>query len=387
MRPRLPTTLMLKPVGAGCNLRCSYCYYRGDRDPGQQMSLELVEAIFTGALPDAGDVVNVCWQGGEPTLAGLDFYEHVLEVQGRFTRPGQRLHHALMTNATLLDDDWCRFLARTGFLVGVSVDGQKLVHDRYRVNAAGQGSYAEVARGIRLLRKYRVPYNLLAVVTDANVGAPQATWDHLMALGGEWLQLIPAIEWRADETVGSRGLAPFVVEPAGYGRFLADLFDLWESRKRRRVTVRLFDSALATLVLGSATVCTQARRCNDQLTIEADGSVYACDHFAIDAWRLGRVEVGTAAAGPTWVDQLDWHRFAEFADRKAALSAACERCDHLRFCFGGCPKHRGTPDAPTVLCEATKYWLRHALPRLEELADELRRGVRRPLRRAPARAS
>ena len=135
----------------------------------------------------------------------------------------------------------------------------------------------------------------------------------------------------------------------------------------------------------TASVCTQARACNDQLTIEADGSVYACDHFATDAWRLGKVEP-VGEPGSTWVEELDWQRFDEFAVRKSPANPGCDRCEYLRFCFGGCPKHRPDLASPTVLCEATKLWLAHALPRLESLAAELRRGVRRPLKRAVARA-
>jgi uncharacterized protein len=377
---------MLKPVGARCNLNCGYCYYRDDAAAGQCMSPQLLDAVLKGFLPHAGDAVNICWQGGEPMLAGLDFFEEVLAIQGRLLRPGQRVHHALMTNATLIDEAWCQFLKKAGFLVGVSIDGEALVHDRYRRSMTGAPTHVDVARAVRLLKKHRVPHNLIAVVTDANVGAARATWEHLLALGGDWLQFIPAVEWLANGANSDRRLAPFVVEPRAYGQFLAELFDLWMARGRRRVTVRLFDSALTTLVLGTASVCTQARACNDQLTIEANGDVYACDHFATDAWLLGRVDPECASTS-TWIDSLDGRRFTQFAERKTATSPRCERCEYLRFCFGGCPKHRPDLTAPTVLCEATTLWLRHALPRLESLAAELRRGVRRPLRRAVGRAS
>jgi len=391
--PAARVSLMVKPVGAACNLSCEYCYYLPTRDAlyggrTRRMETAALESLLRDFLPRAGGDVLVAWQGGEPTLAGLDFFRAALELQAQYRRPGQRIAHALQTNGTLIDDAWGAFLHEHGFLVGISIDGPRSLHDRYRRDAAGRPSHAAVLRGLRTLRRHRVEHNVLCVVNDATVQYPKQVWSNLVALGVRWVQFIPAIEWCATD----RGpeLAAFSPSAEAYGRFLCDVFDAWFERDRHRVSVRFFDSLLHTIVHGHPTECTYAARCPAHLTVEHNGDVFGCDHFVTRRWQLGTLDTNGGVAAPLtirgappigWPDRVDWSRLDAFAERKANLPAACEACPWRPLCHGGCPKHRphrGDAAEPTVLCGAYRAFFAHAHLRLMWLAEHLRRGVRPP---------
>lgn len=405
-------TVMIKPMGAVCNLDCHYCYYLPTMDlyDGQEkrMSRTTLEEVFASVLPRFEDRVTIAWQGGEPTLAGLDFFKQAIVFQEKYRRPDQRVEHALQTNATRLDDDWCRFLREHDFLVGVSVDGPPHLHDHYRLDRRGQGSSDAVLRGLRLLQKHRVEYNILCVLNDHNVEHPDEVLGYLLNLGAQHLQFIPAIEW--DETGDEPMLRPFSPRGEAYGRFMCRVFDKWFDRYRRQLSIRFFDMVLNQLVYGRTPLCIMDAACHNQLTIEHDGAVFGCDHFVERRWQLGqigdqtwenpvavngtqRVGVDTGALGRTrlsesgpceteslndaWLDRVDEQRLATFADRKQHLSAECDECRWKRYCFGGCPKNRpgrGDAAAPSVLCDGYQMFFEHAMPRLEWLAGFLRRG-------------
>lgn len=433
---------MIKPVGALCNLDCGYCYYL----PTQQvfdrhehrMTLRTLEDVFASVLPRFHDDVTIAWQGGEPTLAGLDFFHKAIEFQEKYRRPSQRVHHALQTNGTLLTDDWCRFLKEHGFLIGLSVDGPARLHDRYRLDRRGRGSFDTVERGLKLLQKHAVEYNVLCVINDVNVHHPDEVLAFLLNCGARWVQFIPAIEWVKAAGAGPGGrneLAPFSPKPGDFGRFLCRTFDLWHDRYRQRVSIRDFDAVLNRLVLGQMPLCILDGACHNQLTIEHDGSVFGCDHFVERRWQLARIgEPGwrnalgvngdevvgltvhgqgyalgdarvTSALGeqddldarydreagladPDWYDRVDQARLGHFAARKQHLPEGCRACEWQGYCYGGCPKHRsmgGEIAEPTVLCESYKTLYGHAMPRMRELAAYLRAG-RQPPPPVPAKA-
>ncbi len=438
-------TVMIKPVGALCNLDCTYCYYLptktvfGGRE--HRMSLRTLEGVFAGVLPRFGDDVTIAWQGGEPTLAGLPFFRKALEFQEQYRKPGQRIHHALQTNGTLLDDEWCVFLREHQFLIGLSVDGPAHLHDHYRLTNRGGGSHAQVLRGLRLLQKHAVDYNILCVLNNLNVHHPDEVLAFLLNLGSRWVQFIPAIEWVKSPTGdGSNQLAPYSPDPEAYGRFLCRTFDLWFDRYRKRLSVRDFDAVLNRLVVGQMPYCILDGACHNQLTIEHDGAVFGCDHFVERRWQLAQIgdpawrnpisldgasesvgltvhgtgyapnashpgrDIDTTAdldarydfrAAPSddlgldrdWFDRVDESRLGEFAARKRNLPQACNQCSWLAFCYGGCPKHRssgGEKPEPTTLCVSYKMFYGHAMPRLRWLADYLRAG-RMPPDPEPAR--
>lgn len=422
-------TVMIKPVGALCNLDCTYCYYLptkevfGGRE--HRMSSGTLEAVFASLLPRFDDHVSVVWQGGEPTLAGLEFFEGAMELQRRHSRPGQTVANSLQTNCTLLDDGWCGFLREHRFLVGASVDGPPELHDHYRVTNRGSASSEMVRAGIAKMLEHGVEFNLLCVLNDRNVHHPSELWKHLLSLGSPWLQFIPAIEWEPDPSrPGRNRLAAYSPSPRRYGRFLCDVFDRWYAKHTRRVSVRLFDAVLNKLVLDVMPLCILDGSCHNQLTIEHDGSVFGCDHFIEPRWRLARIDdpgwrnavdpagdlnVGLTvhggsikkktthagrdihtqgdiatrdgdAAGPggvpdDWLPRVDETRLGTFAARKQHLPSKCRSCRYKPYCHGGCPKHRpagGDIPEPTILCEAYMMFFKHALPRLNKLAAEIR---------------
>lgn len=424
-------TVMIKPVGALCNLDCTYCYYLPTKTifggHEKRMSLRTLEDLFAGILPRFADDVTIAWQGGEPTLAGLPFFEKAIEFQRKHAKPGQRIHHALQTNGTLLDDDWCRFLNREKFLIGISVDGPAKYHDHYRLTNRDEGSSKQVFRGLKLLQKHKVEFNLLSVVNDVTVEHPVEVMEYLLSLGTRWLQFIPAIEWVKDPADPSRNvLAPYSPQPGPFGKFLCAVFDLWFEKHRHRVSVRDFDAVLNKLVLGQMPLCILDGSCHRQLTVEHDGAVFGCDHFIERRWQLaqigqpgwanavrldgsegvgltvhgtgyqknaalgGRDIHGTGdvpqvaveeAADGDWFTRVDSPRLGEFAKRKQHLPEKCRACKWKPFCHGGCPKHRpmgGEVPEPTVLCESYMMFYEHAMPRLEWLAGFLRRNQQPP---------
>lgn len=434
--PRLPViqpsqvTLMIKPVGALCNLDCAYCYYLPTKEvyAGREhrMGLDTLESVFAGFLPAAGDEVTIVWQGGEPTLAGLAFFEKAVEFQKKYARPGQRIANALQTNATLIDDAWAGFLGAKKFLVGVSVDGPPHLHDRYRLTNAGAGSHDAVMAGLRRLQQHGVEYNILCVLNEANVDKPDEVLGYLLNLGSRWLQFIPEIVFEP----GEKRPAEHCPDPLAYGEFMAHVFDLWFERYRQRVSVRLFDAVLQRLVLGRMPLCILDGSCHGQVTVEHNGDVYGCDHFVERRWQLGQIgepdwhnriatdgsqhtgltihgtgyrpnaEHGgrdiacvedvttryTATAAATavdteWFRRADAERLAAFAARKQELADQCRSCEWLAYCYGGCPEHRphgGETPEPSALCEGYIHFYGHAMERLRWLAGYLRRGQQPP---------
>lgn len=373
--------MMFKPVGAACNLRCRYCYYLplgGHLSPASGvLPLATLAPLLRDYLRQAPAEVVISWQGGEPLLAGLPYFREAMALQRRWAGPGQRVSNTLQTNGTLLDHDWCRFLREERFLVGISLDGPAAVHDAYRVRADGSGSHAAAMRGLGLLAAHGVEFNGLCVIHDRNVAEPEELLDWFVATGVPWLQFLPAVEWQGEQR---QHLAPFCATPEAYGRFLCRLFDHWFSNSLRSVSIRFFDSLLATLLTGQATQCPEAARCPPQITVERDGALYACDHFVGAEWRLDRGHPTTTGPGvtPTGLGQVDWSRLARFTQRKADLAEPCRSCPWLPLCNGGCPKHRlgaiGPAAGVSVLCPAYRAFFSHAYPRLAWLADCLRRG-------------
>ncbi|MEX1017435.1 MAG: radical SAM protein [Phycisphaeraceae bacterium] len=419
-------TVMIKPVGPACNLACHYCYYLPVQDQVyaghvKRMSATTLESLFAGLLPRFGPDVTIAWQGGEPTMAGLPFFERAIALQQQYARPGQRIANALQTNATLLDKAWCGFLPKHDFLVGVSLDGPPRLHDHYRRDAHGKPSSDAVLRGMALLKRHQVEFNVLCVLNDVNVQHPDEVFGYLLNRGARWVQFIPAVEWRQHH--GQTRPARFTPSGRAYGRFLCRVFDQWFDKHRHRISVRLFDAVLNKLVLNVMPVCILDGSCHHQLTVEHDGAVFGCDHFVEPRWQLARIgepgwtnhlpanqaggdvaltvegrAPGTQASlreadttvstdDTTWLNRVDSPRLRTFADRKQHLPARCRSCPWLTLCYGGCPKHRphrGDVAEPSMLCEGYRLFYAHALPRLQWLAAHLQRGVTPP---PPARAA
>jgi len=365
---KAPLAVMAKPVGSRCTMRCSYCYYldkgRYSASPKQtRMSFALLERLIRQTIAASpGPVVSFVWHGGEPTLAGIDFYKKALELERKYLPKGWEVWNNLQTNGLMLTDAWCRFLKENRFDVGVSLDGSAQIHDRYRRLADGAGTYARVRQSIRRLRDAGVEPDLLCTVNAASAEAPLAVYDALRETGCGWVQFIPVVVRLPDG-----GFAPESVTPEGYGRFLTAVFDAWVSRDLGKLDVQLFAETARVLAGGEASLCWMSPVCGNVLIAEEDGGVYSCDHFVDPAHRLGTLYDGTLAQYAGGAFQ---RTFGEA--KRAGLTAACRRCPYLRFCNGGCPKDRfalsedGEP-GQYYLCAGLRAFFAHAEPVLRRV--------------------
>ncbi len=370
MKASAPFHLLAKPVGAACNLRCSYCFYSARRSLEPESSgrmddatLELFVRSYIEAQPEGVREIEFAWQGGEPTLAGLGFFRRALELQQRFARPGMRVRNALQTNGTQLDAEWVALLRERRFLVGLSLDGPYELHDPHRVDARGAPTHERVVRALELLRNGGVDFNVLTVVHRLNARRPQRVYDFLVRHGARHLQFIPLVEF------GPSGeLSEHSIRPRDWGEFLSGVFEHWlERRHVGRVFVRQFDALVGGALGRPAADCTGARTCGRCLVIERTGEIYSCDHFVDERHRLGDLHESPLAA------LVDSARQREFGLAKSKeLCASCLECEHLSLCFGGCPKDR--IDGLNFLCEGQRRFFERALPTARAMARCIERG-------------
>jgi len=365
-----PFTLLIKPTGSDCNLDCKYCFYK-QRSPEvgqgrQRMSEEVLEKLIKDYIELHLPSSEFAWQGGEPTLMGLDFYMKAVELQQKYGIPGQKVSNSLQTNAILLDEQWCRFLHEYKFLVGISLDGPKEIHDYYRRDYSGGGSFDKVIRAIELCKEYDVAFNTLTLLNNKNVEYPDMLFDFLVEFGIKYLQFIPCVE--VDPMTGK--VADFSITPQQYGNFLCRLFDRWYEHGPGKVNIRDFDSFLSYWVDYRHTVCTFDRQCSQYIVAEYTGDVFCCDFFVEPKWRLGNIletPVGQLAVS-------DCKR--AFARAKSNISNKCLVCRHLVFCRGGCLKDRIVSNRENFACESYfcpgyRQFFDHAMPRLMQLGARL----------------
>jgi len=362
-----PFSLLIKPAGADCNLRCRYCFYleKGELYPEtvrHRMSVETLERVVASFFQTPQGVYGFGWQGGEPTLMGLDFFKHVTAVQSSLGRTGMAVSNGLQTNGTLLDDDWAKHLAKYHFLVGVSVDGPERIHDAMRRNTGGNPTHARVMEGIKALTRHRVDFNILTLASRSNVGHPEKVYDYLCDQGFLFHQYIECVEFD-----GQGRLQPFAITGREWGEFLCRIFDRWIQKDTRRVSVRLFDTLLMRMVDGACNTCVAGRSCDQYFVVEHNGDIYPCDFNVTPEWRLGNV---TAAS---WEAVQTSQRYVDFAAIKGQWDAACTACPYLGYCHGDCPKNRKGRGMASHLCEGWRQFYAHALPRLEEIAQDIRR--------------
>jgi len=367
-----PFSLLVKPASADCNLRCKYCFYLDRAElypeaPRHRMSDEVLERMLSTYLATEQPQHSIGWQGGEPTLMGLDFFRRVTELQKQYGRPGGSISNGLQTNTTLIDDDWAKHLAEYNFLVGVSVDGPAEVHDKYRTFINGRGAHADVMRGIECLKRHRVEYNILTLVSQANVDRPVEIYRYLRdQLDVKFQQYIECVEFESD---GS--LKPFAITGKQWGDFLCAVYDEWiRCEDTHRVSIRLFDSILTLMVDGIANVCSVGRDCRQYLVVEHNGDIYPCDFFVRPDLKLGNI------MEDSWETLLSSPAYAEFGARKHQWNDKCAECKYLKYCAGCCPKNRpakgADPSKLSSLCDGWLQFYDHALPKLENLADGIR---------------
>jgi len=362
-----PFSLLIKPTSADCNLRCAYCFYLKKsglyaETKKHRMSDEVLEKMISSYLATDQPVYAFGWQGGEPTLMGLEFFEKVIALQEKYGK-GKTISNSLQTNGTLLDDTFAGHLAKYRFLVGISVDGPAEIHDRYRRRADGSGTQEDVMKGMKCLERNQVDFNVLTLVNAANVERSGEVYRYLCDLGIRFHQYIPCVEFDRD---GNR--MPYAITGEQWGRFLCDVFDEWIKGDAYRVSVRLFDAILNHMVNGSYSVCHMAGNCCQYFVVEHNGDVYPCDFFVEKEKRIGNL------LDSSWEDMQSSGKYHAFGQQKAEWNPLCYSCEYLTYCSGDCLKHRiysgNHPEHMSWLCDGWKVFYRHALPRLKELAEE-----------------
>jgi len=364
-----PFSLLVKPVSFDCNLRCEYCFYLRTEDlyPGHRhrMPEQALEEMIRQMMSSGFRETVFGWQGGEPTLAGLDFFRRVVELQMKHGRSGQVVGNGLQTNATLIDDDWARFLAEYRWLVGVSIDGPKEIHNGYRRKLSGGETFHLALRGLRKLREAQVAVNAVVLVSQANVRRAHHVYRFLRDQGFDFLQFIPCVE--RDRATGK--LAAFAVSGVEFGDFLSELFDAWRTDDPRKVSIRDFDAVRRCLLDGGHDLCTMGPSCDGYLLVEHTGDVYPCDFFVSAEWRLGNLM-------ETPLTEIhDSPLRKKFSAMKSARIERCEGCEWVSFCHGGCTKDRlaaGDPEtSASELCVAYRKFLPLAVPFFRELDAEV----------------
>ncbi|UOF88756.1 anaerobic sulfatase maturase [Fodinisporobacter ferrooxydans] len=364
--------VMWKTVSEDCNLACDYCYYSrvgGKIGPKvKRIDSRILEKFIKEYMSYSRGAVSFAWQGGEPLLAGLDFFEEVVHLQAKYAQPHTIISNAIQTNATLMNEDWARFLRKYNFLVGVSLDGPKEVHDARRVTRSGAGSFDRVMQGVRHLRDAKVDFNILTVIHENNIRHAKELMEFYVKEDFDYVQFIPCMDFRAQETNKSPN---YLISPEDYGQFLCDTFDIWYNDGNPTMSVRFFDNMLSVYLHQEAELCIHRKTCPQTLILEQNGDAYPCDFFISDDYKLGNV--GTDSLK----DILSNLIYESFHSKKPNLPDKCKSCDFLHLCHGGCPRNRSwnivddTVEAD-YFCDSYYRIYSYAHERMLKLAEKIK---------------
>jgi serine-type anaerobic sulfatase-maturating enzyme len=364
-----PFSLLIKPTGPDCNIACKYCFYTCKTcifgHEKHRMNLNTAEKIISDFLSLDFSVSSFAWQGGEPTLMGLDFYKQIVHLQQQFGEKGQTISNAFQTNGIALDDQWCSFLSKHKWLVGISLDGPKKYHDYYRLDKSGKGTFDKVIAAIEKCKKHKVQFNILVLLNNKNITAPDELFDFFTSMNIKFLQFIPCVE----KDPQSSGVMDYSITPQQYSRFLCRIFDRWIDYGPEKISIRTFDSLMNYALHGRHTNCTFSQKCGDYLVVEHNGDVFCCDFFVDNDHRLGSLL-------DTPLEKLffsDTKR--KFARQKSELNNKCLICRHNAVCRGGCPKdrliHNDSFSDVNYFCDSYRTIFDHCLPRLQQIAFNL----------------
>jgi uncharacterized protein len=368
--------VFVKPIGSICNLGCRYCYYlekellypKGEsfRMPDDVLEEYIIQHI--DASPET--VIRFSWHGGEPTVLGLDFFRKVVALQREYQPPDRRIVNGIQTNGTVLDEDWCRFLAEEGFAVGLSLDGPREMHDRFRVTKDGRPTHEQTMRGYNLLREHGVHTNILCVVNDHNVRVPLQVYRFLKHVGAQYISFLPMVEPQPD---AEGGVSPISVPAEAWGEFLCTVFDEWRDRDIGRVKIQIFEEATRTAFNQKHSLCIFRSTCGDIPVVEHNGDFYPCDHYVEAEHRLGNI------TETPLVELLESPAQKAFGEAKLeALPRYCRECKVRAMCNGECPKNRftrtpGGEPGLNYLCAGYRRFFTHCKPFVSEVAALWRR--------------
>lgn len=366
-------SVMWKTVSEDCNLACDYCYYStcGGK-PGPKINRidpSILDKFIKDYMQYSQGAATFAWQGGEPLLAGYDFFEEVVSLQAMHAPPHTIISNSLQTNATLINDRWASFFKTYNFLIGVSLDGPEEIHDSRRVNAAGKGSFDRVMAGIEHLRRHQVDFNILTVIHKGNVGRAKELMEFYRKNSFNYVQFIPCMDFRSQQ-VDRPGT--YEITPQDYGDFLCEVFDSWYNDGNPDISIRFFDNMLSVYLNREAELCVHRDACPTSLVLEQNGDAFPCDFFIHDKWKIGNV------ASDSIENILAHPNYARFHRMKPALPEKCRTCEWQRLCYGGCPRnrqwnHEGDASAPDFFCQSYMQIYAYAHERMQELGQRLRK--------------
>lgn len=382
-----PLYVMAKPAGSLCNLACTYCYYLEKKElyrdealpQNQQMSDEVLERYVREYIgSQSTEEVVFTWHGGEALLRPLSFYQKAVRLQRKYAG-GHRIINTLQTNGTLLNDEWCRFFKANHFLIGISLDGERTYHDALRRTPSDKPSFDRVMRGVRLLQRHGVDFNILAVVNALNADDPEGFYSFFKSIGCHYIQFAPIVErYHADGRLATVGepdeesrLSSFSVTPEQWGDFLCGLFDVWVRDGVGEYFIQLFDATLANWMGVQPGVCTMAKYCGHAGVMEYNGDVYSCDHFVFPQYKLGNIRSSTL------IEMMYSPRQQRFGrDKYDALPRQCRECPYLFACWGECPKNRFIKDeygepGLNYLCRGFYKFFDHVAPYMDYMRSQL----------------
>ncbi len=364
-----PFSLLIKPASAACNIRCEYCFYidhlnyikKGDKPA---MTYKTLEKMISGYMKLPLPEYSFGWQGGEPTIMGLDFFKKVVELQNQYAPTNARISNGLQTNATLIDKPMAEYFAEHNFLLGVSLDGPKDIHNKFRLTIDGKPTHNKVMQGINHLRNAKAEFNILCLVNSENVGKPKEVYKYFKEKGFNFLQFIPCVEY---DKKGN--LTHYSITGKQWGKFLCGIFDIWYRKDTRKISIRHFDSVLNYKVMGRYTECTMDKDCRQYFVVEYDGGIYPCDFFVEKDLHLGNIDTSS------WEETLHSPLYEKFGKKKSQWNKECNSCEWLNICNGDCPKMRGSemrPDSLSTLCEGWKTFYSHTMERFNLLAQSIK---------------
>lgn len=360
-------SFLIKPASSSCNLRCRYCFYhslsqqRSTENHGI-MTLETLESIVKKGLEEGEGCVSFSFQGGEPTLAGLDFYQKLIEYEKKYNYKKLRIENSIQTNGTLIDEEWAEFLSRNNFLVGISLDGPKDVHDLNRIDADGKGTYIQVMKAIALFNQYKVQYNILYVVTKYSARHGRKIYQFFKRNGFKYIQFIPCLDGLNEDF----GVNPYSLDPKIYGQFLRDTFDCWyrDVNNGDYISVRYFDNLISMLRGNMPEACGMTGRCSCQFVMEAKGDVYPCDFYATDNYFMGNINQ------MSFRELYQTDTVARFVAESLAVDEKCASCKYKDLCRGGCRRHREPFDKGKPLlnyfCDSYEKFFEYFISRLHK---------------------
>ena len=362
--------IFAKPIGSFCNLQCSYCYYSGENkiygeSPGNRMDDNLLEMYIVQHIEATTEnVVMFSWHGGEPILAGIDFYRKAVEFQKKYLPSGKNLINGIQTNGTLLNDEWCKFFSEENFLVGISIDGPEEFHNQFRLKQNGKGTFNDVVNGYRLLQKYGVTAEILCVVNSSNARFPLEIYRFFKTLNVRYITFLPLVERKHGSESEVTGKS---VSAEAFGNFLIRIFDEWVESDIGKITVQIFEEALRSAFDEEHTLCIFKKNCGGVPVIESNGDFYLCDHFVNKEHLLGNISENPVS------HFLDCEKQKAFGEAKSlTLPNYCRNCYVLSMCNGECPKNRfiETPDGEpglNYLCAGYKMFFEHCRPFIESI--------------------